>query len=95
MATAARLPAIVAAVGDRSTVLVDGGVRSGVDVFRALALGARGVMIGRPWVFALAAAGERGLGALLAHWRRELATTMALAGVTRIDAIGAQHLDHD
>lgn len=95
VATAARLPAIVAAVGDRSTVLVDGGVRSGVDVFRALALGARGVMIGRPWVFALAAAGERGLAALLAHWRRELATTMALAGVTRIDAIGAQHLDHD
>lgn len=95
VATAARLPAIAAAVGDRSTVLVDGGVRSGVDVFRALALGARGVMIGRPWVFALAAAGERGLAALLAHWRRELATTMALAGVTRIDAIGAQHLDHD
>ena len=94
-ATAAKLPAIVAAVGARTTVLVDGGVRSGVDVFRALALGARGVLVGRPWIFALAGGGERGLAAMLARWQRELATTMALAGVTRIADIGLQHLDHD
>jgi len=93
VATAARLPAIVAAVGDRTTVLVDGGVRSGVDVFRALALGARGVMIGRPWIFALAAGGERALTSMLACWQRELATTMALTGVTRIADIGAQQID--
>jgi L-lactate dehydrogenase (cytochrome) len=94
-ATAAKLPAIVAAVGARTRVLVDGGVRSGVDVFRALALGARGVLVGRPWIFALAGGGERGLAAMLARWQRELATTMALAGVTRIADIGLQHLDHD
>lgn len=92
-ATAARLPAIVAAAGDRTTVLVDGGVRSGVDVFRALALGARGVMIGRPWIFALAAGGERALTSMLACWQRELAATMALTGVTRIADIGAQQID--
>ncbi|HRG16229.1 MAG TPA: L-lactate dehydrogenase [Pseudomonadota bacterium] len=92
-ATATALPNIVAAVGERTTVLVDGGVRSGVDVFRALALGAHGVMIGRPWIFALAAGGEALLASTLARWQRELATTMALTGVTRIADIGPQHLD--
>ncbi|MBK6728906.1 MAG: L-lactate dehydrogenase [Xanthomonadales bacterium] len=92
-ATAAKLPAIVAAVGNQTTVLVDGGVRSGIDVFRALALGARGVLIGRPWIFALAAGGESALTSMLARWQRELAITMALTGVTRIADIGAQHLD--
>ncbi len=94
-ATAASLPRIVDAVGADTTVLVDGGIRSGVDVFRALALGARGVMIGRPWIFALAAAGEAGLADLLARWRQELHTTMALAGANRLDAIGPQHLVRD
>ncbi len=95
VATASTLPKIVAAVGGRTTVLVDGGIRSGVDVFRAIALGARGVMIGRPWIFALAAGGESLLASTLARWQRELATTMALTGVTRIADIGPQHLDHD
>ena len=94
-ATAASLPRIVDAVGADTTVLVDGGIRSGVDVARALALGARGVMIGRPWIFALAAAGEAGLATLLARWRQELQTTLALAGVTRVDALGPQHLVRD
>lgn len=94
-ASAASLPRIVDAVGADTTVLVDGGIRSGVDVFRALALGARGVMIGRPWIFALAAAGEAGLADLLARWRQELHTTMALAGANRLDAIGPQHLVRD
>lgn len=91
--TASKLPAIARAVGAQTEVLVDGGVRSGVDVFRALALGARGVLIGRPWVWALAGAGEAGLRAMLETWRRELCTTMALAGVTRIADIGAAQLD--
>ena len=91
--TASKLPAIVNAVGASTQVLVDGGIRSGIDVFRALALGARGVLIGRPWVYALAAGGEPGVRALLSCWQRELATTMALTGVTRIDAIGSQQLD--
>lgn len=92
-ATAARLPAVVAAVAGRAEVLVDGGLRSGVDVFRALALGARGVMIGRPWAWALAAGGERGVARLLESWHRELQVTMALAGVTRVADIGPHHLD--
>lgn len=91
--TASRLPAIVEAVGANTEVLVDGGLRSGVDLFRALALGARGALIGRPWVYALAGAGEQGLRDLLATWQKELATTMALTGVTRVADIGRQHLD--
>jgi L-lactate dehydrogenase (cytochrome) len=78
------LPAVVAAVGARTEVYLDGGVRSGLDVFRAVALGARGVMMGRPWVYAVAGAGQAGLEALLATWKRELEVAMALAGVCRI-----------
>mgnify|MGYP006204067297 CR=1 FL=1 len=89
------LPAIVDAVGAHTEVLVDGGLRSGVDLFRALALGARGALIGRPWAWALAGGGEAGLRRLLATWQQELATSMALAGVTRIGDIGRHHLDFD
>lgn len=91
--TAAKLPAIVRAVGQRTEVLVDGGVRSGVDVFRALALGARGVLIGRPWAWALAAAGERGVTDLLTRWRRELLLAMTLTGVTSVAEIDFAHVD--
>jgi len=91
-ATASVLPAIIGRVGIGTEVLVDGGIRSGVDVFRALALGARGVLVGRPWILALAAAGEPGLQALIGTWREELRRTMALAGVTRVADIGSRHL---
>jgi L-lactate dehydrogenase (cytochrome) len=91
--TVTKLPSIVQAVGAQTTVLVDGGVRSGVDVFRALALGARGVLIGRPWIWALAAEGEAGLKTLLERWQRELHLAMTLAGVTRIADINETHLD--
>ena len=64
-----------------------------MDVFKALALGARGVLIGRPWVWALAAGGEAGVRRLLAHWQRELQTTMMLTGVTRTADIDAGHLE--
>lgn len=93
-ATAAKLPAIVAAVGTQAEVLVDGGIRSGVDVLRALALGARGVLVGRPWVWALAAGGESALAELLARWQQELRLAMALAGVRRLADIDAGLLDH-
>lgn len=93
VATARALPAIVERVGDRTEILVDGGIRNGVDVFRALALGARGALIGRPWVFALAAAGESGLQALITTWREELQRTMAMTGITRVTDIGNQQLD--
>lgn len=88
-----KLPAIAQRVGARTEVLVDGGVRSGADIFKALALGARGVLIGRPWVWALAGAGEAGLRDLLGTLQRELKLTMTMAGVTRIADIGANHLD--
>lgn len=91
--TASKLPAIAAAVGGRAEVLVDGGIRGGADVFKALALGARGVLIGRPWIWALAGAGEPGLRALLATFQRELLLAMTLAGVTRVNDIGHHHLD--
>ncbi|MBS0291943.1 MAG: alpha-hydroxy-acid oxidizing protein, partial [Proteobacteria bacterium] len=72
---------------------VDGGIRSGVDMFKALALGAHGVLIGRPWVWALAGGGEAGVRQLLATWQRELAVTMMLTGATRVADIGRQHFD--
>jgi L-lactate dehydrogenase (cytochrome) len=91
--TAAKLPAIAAAVGTQLEILVDGGVRSGVDVFRALALGAHGVMIGRPWIWALAAAGQQGVSHLLTSWQQELRMAMTLTGVTRIADINPNQLD--
>ncbi|MBP9593375.1 MAG: alpha-hydroxy-acid oxidizing protein, partial [Steroidobacteraceae bacterium] len=72
---------------------LDGGVRSGIDVLRAVALGARGVLIGRPWVWATAGAGEQGLVDLLATFHSELRTAMALAGVARIADAGPDLLD--
>lgn len=87
-ATATVLPAIVEAVGDRIEVLVDGGIRSGIDLFRALALGADGALIGRPWVWALAAGGQSALARMLASFRDELRIAMALTGVTRVADIG-------
>ncbi len=92
-ATANKLPAIVAAVDGQTEVLVDGGIRSGVDVFRALALGANGVMIGRPWAWALAAAGETGITRLLQSWQQELRLAMMLTGATDIAGIGRTQLD--
>ena len=86
------LPAVAQAVGSRTQVLLDGGVRSGVDIFKALALGAEGVLIGRPWVWALAGAGADGLRHYLAMLQRELHLTMTFAGVTRISDIGPHSL---
>jgi L-lactate dehydrogenase (cytochrome) len=88
-----KLPAVAAAVGERIEVYVDGGVRSGIDVLKSLALGARGVLIGRPWVWATAGAGEQGLVDLLAIFKRELEVAMALTGVTRIDQVDRSVLD--
>jgi L-lactate dehydrogenase (cytochrome) len=89
----AKLPAVADAVGARIEVFMDGGVRSGLDVLKAVALGARGVLIGRPWIWAVAGAGEAGLVSLLATLRRELELAMALAGVTRIGEIGRELID--
>lgn len=87
------LPRVVEAVGSRLEVLMDGGIRSGQDVAKALALGARAVMLGRPWAYGLAARGEQGVAEILALLRRELEVTMTLLGVERIDQIGTGALD--
>jgi len=75
------LPGIVAAVGSKVEVLMDGGIRSGQDVIKALALGAHGVFIGRAFLYGLGAMGEQGVSLSLDIIRRELDTTMALCGL--------------
>ncbi len=81
--SARALPAIADAVGDRLTLLADGGIRSGLDVVRMLALGAKGVMLGRAWAWALAAGGERGIVHMLEIIAAEMRVAMALTGVAR------------
>ena len=85
--TARALPAIADAVGDRLTVLADGGVRSGLDVVRLLALGAKGVLLGRAWVFALAAQGQQGVEHMLRLIEAEMRVAMTLTGVKNISGI--------
>ncbi len=85
--TIGALPAIAEAVGDRLPVLLDGGVRRGTDVLKALALGARAVLIGRPYLWALAADGEAGVSRVLTLLRDEIELAMALAGRPTIASI--------
>jgi L-lactate dehydrogenase (cytochrome) len=82
------LPGIAAAVGDKTTVLMDGGVRSGQDVVRALALGAKACLIGRAWAYPLAARGGAGVSHALEVFRKEIATAMALSGCTDVTQAG-------
>ena len=88
----AMLPRIRDAVADRTEILMDGGVRSGQDIVKALALGARGVMLGRAWVWALGARGEAGVRDVLAILRKEMAVTLALTGVTRAHEVSPEVL---
>lgn len=81
------LPKIADACGDKLEILFDGGVRSGQDVFRALALGARCCLIGRAFVYGLCANGEAGVLNALNLMRKELDVTMALTGVSKISGI--------
>ncbi|MCX7172838.1 MAG: L-lactate dehydrogenase [Proteobacteria bacterium] len=88
----AALPAIVDAVGDRLEVFMDSGIRSGQDIAKALALGARAAMIGRPWIWALAARGESGVTEVLDILARELQVTLALLGEARADKLDSEAL---
>lgn len=86
------LPRIADAVGSEVEVLFDGGIRSGQDVFRALALGARACLLGRAYLYGLCAAGEAGVSKAIDLIARELDVTMALAGVRSIGQISRECL---
>ncbi|MBX6319139.1 alpha-hydroxy acid oxidase [Pigmentiphaga sp.] len=88
LSSIAALPAVVDAVGHKTEVLFDGGVRSGQDVLKALALGARGAMIGRAFLYGLGAMGRPGVDAALSIIQRELDVSMALTGTRTIEEIG-------
>ncbi len=81
------LPEIVDAIAGRGEVLLDGGVRRGADIVKARALGAQGVLIGRPYLWGLAADGEAGVARVLSLFRRSLAGTLANLDRTGIDAV--------
>ena len=82
------LPKLADAVGDRLELLFDGGVRTGMDVERAIALGARGCLIGRSYIWGLGAYGEAGVGKTIEIIKKELDVSMALTGVSSIAQIG-------
>ena len=86
------LPAIAQAVGEDLTVLMDGGVRSGLDMLKAMAMGARGCLIGRAWAYAVGARGEAGVTHLLQIMRQELRMAMALTGCVDIKTAGPDML---
>ncbi len=83
------LPEVVAEVGGQAEVYLDGGVRRGSDVVKALALGARACMIGRPWMYGLAAGGQAGVEVVLDLLRVEIDTTLALLGRPTLDSLDA------
>ena len=86
-ATAEVLPAIVDAVGGKMPVLVDGGIRTGMDVFKALALGADAVLIGRPFVNMVYGGGAEGVQVYVDKLKAELADTMAMCGAHSLSDI--------
>jgi L-lactate dehydrogenase (cytochrome) len=93
ISSARALPAIADASGGRLSILADGGVRSGLDVVRMLALGADFVLIGRAWAYALAASGEAGVAHILKLIEAEMRVAMALTGTTAVSGITAQTID--
>ena len=91
-ATIDMLPEIVAAVGGKADILIDGGIVRGSDVLKAIALGARAVAIGKLQGWGLAAGGQAGLNRVLEILESEIVTTMGLLGITRIDQLTSAHL---
>jgi isopentenyl diphosphate isomerase/L-lactate dehydrogenase-like FMN-dependent dehydrogenase len=86
------LPAVVEAVGGRATVLFDSGIRRGADVFKALALGARAVLLGRPYCYGLAVAGEQGVRDVIRNLLAEIDLTLGLAGCTSFAEVSRNNL---
>jgi L-lactate dehydrogenase (cytochrome) len=87
------LPPIAEAVGDQLEVLVDGGIRSGLDVVKMLALGAKACLIGRAWTYAVAGGGQEGVAHILRIMREEMNVAMALTGNRRLDELTPDVLD--
>jgi len=87
------LPEVAAAVGGQCEVLMDGGIRRGGDIVKALALGARAVLLGRGTAYGLAAGGEKGVDRALAMFQADLARTMMLLGCASVTQLGATHLE--
>ena len=92
IATLDALPGVIEAVGGRIPVLLDSGIRSGADVFKALALGARAVLLGRPYVYGLALAGEAGVREVVTNFMADFDLTMGLAGCRSVSEIGPEAL---
>jgi lactate 2-monooxygenase len=86
------LPSVVEAVGDRTTVLFDSGIRRGSDVLKAIALGAQSVLLGRPYVYGLAVAGERGVREVLLNLIADLDLALGLTGCTSLAELGRGNL---
>jgi lactate 2-monooxygenase len=86
------LPRVADAVGDRTLVLFDSGIRRGVDVFKAVALGARCVLLGRPYAFGLAVGGEQGVREVLANLIADIDLTLGLAGCASFAEVGRENL---
>ena len=91
-ATLRALPDVAAAVGDRCEVLLDGGVRTSTDVLKAVALGARAVCIGRPWMYGLGAGGQAGVAGVLQLFQDGLQRNVALLGCSDVAEVGPQHV---
>lgn len=91
--TAAMLPRVAEATGGAKPLLVDGGIRSGQDLVKALALGASAALIGRPWVFALAAQGEAGLRRMLGQYRDDMRNALGLTGYANAADVDGGALD--
>jgi L-lactate dehydrogenase (cytochrome) len=91
--TVSALPRVKDAVGDRLELLVDGGVHSGLDVVKMLALGAKACLLGRAWAYAVAGGGEEGVAHALRIIREEMNVAMALTGKTRLVELGPEALD--
>ena len=92
--TVRALPAIADAVGGEIEILMDGGVRSGLDVVKALSLGARACLIGRPWIYAVAARGEQGVRNVIESIRADLMVVLALTGVADVHDLDATVLEN-
>jgi isopentenyl diphosphate isomerase/L-lactate dehydrogenase-like FMN-dependent dehydrogenase len=88
------LPEVLSAVGGRVEVFVDGGIRRGTDVVKAIALGAQACLIGRPYLFGLAAGGEAGVARVIEIFRNEIEHTMAMAGCATVGDIDSSLVTH-